>query len=185
MQTTIPQYNTKLFTQIYDNATSFLNDWKTSGLYSNGLVADTSITKLYYLLYARYGNNAIANLDETQFKYKLWATIFQYAPTWEKELDIQTALRGLALTDGSDIYKGTRAIYNHSYNPSSAPNTDTDNPLPTIDDQNTTQYRKSKLEGLNALEMLLKSDVTEAFINKFRKLFIQFAIPCANYIYED
>ena len=63
-------FRTKTFQQVWEDADSFLSDWKTSGLYTTGLIADASVRTLFYLLYARYANNHIASSDPTQFKYK-------------------------------------------------------------------------------------------------------------------
>lgn len=174
----LPRYDTKLFCDIYDNAEDFVADCKDNGI--PNLLTDTSLTTLYYLLYAKYGNNPIANFDETQFKYKLFANIFQFGPTWEKKLDVQAKLR--ALTD-EDLMKGSKAIYNHAYNPSTTPSTATLEELTTINDQNTTNYKKSKLEGYALLLELLESDVTGAFLETFCKLFKVVVAPERTHIY--
>ena len=93
----IPQYDTKLMTEVWEDAAEFLADYKTVGIPTT--ISDASATTLYYLLYARYGNNPIANYDENQFKYKVFSVIFQYGPTWEKRLSIQETLRGMQLSD--------------------------------------------------------------------------------------
>ena len=93
----IPQYDTKLMTEVWEDAAKFLTDYKTVGIPTT--ISDASATTLYYLLYARYGNNPIANYDETQFKYKVFSVIFQYGPTWEKRLSVQSALRSMSLSD--------------------------------------------------------------------------------------
>lgn len=93
----IPQYDTKIFTDIWDNAEDFVYDYKHAGIPTS--ITDQNATTLFYLLYARYGNNPIANYDEEQFKYKVLSIIFQYGPTWEKRLDVQQTLRGLQLAD--------------------------------------------------------------------------------------
>ena len=50
------------FTDIYNNAEDFVNDYKTSGLYNNSnKITDANATTLYYLLYAKYGNSSIRN----------------------------------------------------------------------------------------------------------------------------
>ena len=182
-----PRYFTTLFKDIvcfddldgkWNNAESFLKDWKSTFYYTsdNTLVTDDNIKLIWNLLYARFANSPIANKDDDQFKNKVFAIIFQYAPTWQKELAIQKKLRGMSL-DSGDIFRGTGMIYNHSYNPSTAPSTSSLDELTTIDDQNTTHYKKGVLEGLNYLDDLLKNDVTEAFMNKFKKLFRQFVAP--------
>ena len=97
MSNMIPRYDTKLFTEIWDEADEFIYDYKHAGIPTT--ISDSNATTLYYLLYARYGNNPIANYDENQFKYKVLSIIYQYGPTWEKRLSVQNTLRGLQLSD--------------------------------------------------------------------------------------
>ena len=159
------------FTDIYNNAEDFANDYKTSGLYKDfSKISDDSAKTLYYLLYARYGNSSIRNWDETQFKYKLFSTIFMYGPSWEKRLEVQAKLR--ALKD-EELILGAKQIFNHSYNPSTPPSTATLDELTTIDDQNVTKNQRSKLDAYNLLLSLLETDVTNEFLNKFKPLFMQ------------
>lgn len=168
--TLIPSYSTKLFTDIYEDATTFSTDYTTIGL--GGITDSTLVTKLFYLLYAKYGNNPIINLDETQFKYKLFSTVFMYGPTWEKRLDMQAAIRQLSLNDlktgltisrsnstslnvqgsntGSQETSGSTTnsltgttIGNHAYNPSTDPSTQTLTELQYIDQQNVNKDSKS------------------------------------------
>lgn len=93
----IPQYDTKIFTDIFDDAGTFVFYYQHSGIPTT--ISTASATTLYYLLYARYANSPIANYDEEQFKYKVFSIVFQYGPTWEKKLSIQQTLRGLSLND--------------------------------------------------------------------------------------
>lgn len=90
-------YSTKTFTDIYENVSSFLLDYNGIGIPTT--ITSQNATTLYYLLYARYGNSPISNLDETQFKYKLFSIIWQYGPTWEKRLSVQDVLRNLTVND--------------------------------------------------------------------------------------
>lgn len=75
----LPQYDTKLFTEIWDTAAEFVSDYQTVGIPTT--ISTQNATTLYYLLYARYGNTPIANYDETQWKYKMFSIVFQYGPT--------------------------------------------------------------------------------------------------------
>ena len=93
----IPQYDTKLMTEVWSDASGFLTDYQNVGIPTT--ISNQNATTLYYLLYARYGNTPIANYDENQWKYKMFSIIFQYGPNWEKRLDIQTTLRGLQIAD--------------------------------------------------------------------------------------
>ena len=93
----LPQYDTKLMTDVWSKATDFVTDYQNIGIPTT--ISVQNATTLYYLLYARYGNTPIANYDEEQWKYKIFSIVFQYGPTWEKRLDIQTTLRGLQISD--------------------------------------------------------------------------------------
>lgn len=163
---------TKKFTEIYDSASDFASDYTTYGL--GGITDSTLVTKLYYLLYAKYANNFITNIDETQFKYKLFTLIFEYGPTWEKRLGIQTKLRTIS---DADLLKGAKAIYNHAFNPSTTPSTASLTELTYINDQNTTNYVKSEMDAYTQLWNLLVTDVTEEFLNRFSILFKKFISP--------
>lgn len=170
---------TKKFTDIYDSAADFASDYSTINL--GGITDSTLVTKLYYLLYAKYGNNFITNLDETQFKYKLFTVIFEYGPTWEKRLDIQNKLRTIS---DADLLIGAKAIYNHAFNPSTEPSTQSLTELTYINDQNTTNYQKSKMDAYTQLWNILATDVTEEFLYKFSYLFKK-AIAPFTYMYES
>ena len=61
----LPQYNTQLFTDIYEKVEDFTADYNTIGL--GGITDINLVNKLFYLLYAKFGNSPIANLDENQF----------------------------------------------------------------------------------------------------------------------
>ena len=165
-------YRTRKFTDIYDNVDDFLEDYSNNGLPM--LVDTTNMTTLFYLLYARYGNSSIASSDENQFKYKLFSLVFQYGPTWAKRLEIQDKIRNLT---EDELRESAKALYNHSYNPSTLPSTDTVDELLTINEQNVTKHRRSKTDAYALLNDLLETDVTEEFISKFKKLFITIVEP--------
>ena len=165
-------YRTRKFTDIYPDVTTFTNDYKNIGIPTT--ITSENISTLYYLLYAKYGNSHIANSDETQFKYKLFGTVFSYGPTWEKRLDMQNELRTMS---DDDLIKGSKQIVNHSYNPSTAPSTATLEELTTINEQNTNNYKRSKLDAYAFLWDLLATDVTTEFINKFKSLFLVIVEP--------
>lgn len=174
-------YDTKLFTEIYDDVDAFKDDYEEMTSFQSNEITTNDITRIYYMLYAKYGNSPIANYDETQFKYKLFMTIWQYAPTWLKRVDIQGKLR--SITD-SDLLNGAKVIYNHAYNPSTAPSTQTLEELTYINDQNTTNYKKTKMDAYTQLWSILVSDVTEEFMNRFKPLFKTFVKP-GTYLYES
>lgn len=164
-------YRTRTFAEIFPSYEEFEAEYEASKL-AITLEEGLTLAQLYYMLYAHYGNSHISYSDENQFKYYLYTIIFQYGPTAAKERYIQDKLRGL--TD-EELTLGGKAIYNHSYNPSTAPSTSTLDELLTINDQNTTNYKKSHMEGYANLLALLKKDVLDEFIHKFSRLFIKVA----------
>lgn len=170
-------FRTRTFADIFPNVETFTEELTSSGI-PVLFAKEETITALYYLLYARYGNSHNAYSDENQFKYSIFSTIFMYGPTWEKRLDIQGKIRGLS---ENEILTGGFAVYNHSFNPSTAPSPEI---LTTINEQNTTKHQKSKLEGYAVLIDLLDTDVTEEFINKFKKLFITVTATGIPLLYE-
>lgn len=182
-------YETKLFTEIYEDVESFEDDYDTIAIFHSNEIAPvtqhvtnySNIDKIYYMLYAKYGNSPIANYDENQFKYKLFMTIWQYAPAWLKRLDVQEQLRAIS---NDDLVKGAKVIYNHAYNPSTEPSTQTLNELNYINDQNTTNYKKSTMDAYTQLWAILVSDVTEEFMARFKPLFKTFVKP-GTYLYES
>ena len=76
-----------------------------------------------------------------------------------------------------DLRESAKAIYNHSYNPSTAPSTDTLDELTTINDQNVTKHKRSRTDAYALLLSLLETDVTGEFLDKFKKLFITIVEP--------
>lgn len=175
-------YDTVLFTDIYDTYDKFYADYGTimGNLTTTSPIKVASIKSLYYLLYARYGNNPIANFDLNQWKYKLFAIILMHGGKWEKQLEIQDKLRGLT---EDEILMGSKQIYNHAFNPSTAPSTGTLEELEYINDQNTANNKKGKLEGYNILWSILHSNATEDFLAKFKPLFKIFVSPEKTLLY--
>ena len=165
-------YRQKRFTDVYERVEDFLADYKDCGIPTT--ISDSSAQTLFYLLYGSYGNDVVASSDINRFKYKLFSIIFQYAPNWEKQLEIQNKLRGLT---EDDIRLGSRQIYNTAQNPSTEPSTDTTDELQYINNQNVTKNQRGVLEGYATLLSLLRTDVTQEFLNRFRKLFLTIVQP--------
>ena len=59
-----PRYDTKLFTEIWEEVNDFCYDYQHIGIPTTISVGNAMT--LYYLLYAKYANNPIANYDEEQ-----------------------------------------------------------------------------------------------------------------------
>ena len=169
-------YRTVKFNDIYPDFDTFEEDYifyKDNGLDAD-FKANLTLKTLYLLLSARYGISHISGSSVDYFKLKLFGIIFQYAPTWEKRLDVQKKIRNLTELE---LTTGSKVIYNHAYNPGTEPATSDLDELPAINEQNTNNYVKNKLEGYSNLIALLETDVTQQFIDKFKKLFLTIVEP--------
>ena len=180
MRTDYQVFRTRTFSDIFEptaqeiaegitqSVDKFLTYYRNIGI--TPIISDETATNLFYLLYAQYGNNHIASSDEHQFIYRVFSLVYMYGPTWEKRLDIQSKLRGLS---DADLLQGAKHIYNHAYNPGTEPDTGTLEELDAINEQNTQNYKRSKLDAYGALWDLLSIDVTKSFLDKFQSLFIK------------
>ena len=178
-------YRNRTFNDVWDNAKDFSDEYEEF----NKDMLDSKISRqasdtLFMLLSARYGNSTVASQNEEQFKMKVFTTIFMYGPTWEKRLEIQRNIRSLKV---DDVQIGGKAIYNTALNPSQpvaagegsaiGEGTNTLEELKYINQQNTTNYMKSKPEAYAILTQLLETDVTAQFLDKFKKLFLTVVSP--------
>lgn len=165
---------TRTFSQVWSTAQEFTLDIKASGLENIDLgfaMSTNSLNTIYYLLYSRYANSSIASSDENRFKYNLFSIVYQYGPTWAKQLDIQKSLRELTL---EELQSGSISINNHAENPSQEPSVNDPDYLKYINNQNVNISKRSKLDALSYLNDVLKKDYTEDFLSKFKKLFKTF-----------
>lgn len=179
------------FADMYPTIDAFMNGKQdTSGEYiSIGYktaaipqkISDESATTLYYLLYGQYGNSTIVGADNNQWCYKLWSIVYMYGGTWEKRIAIQDEVRALTI---DDAVKGGTSINNQSLNPSEAPVNDSEDILKTINTQVVNRFNKSKVEGYQYLMDLLETDVTKAFLDKFKVLFLKIVAPEEPLYYE-
>lgn len=172
---------TENFSDVWPALEDFISDYNSAkvGFYTvNNVekkpITDESLTLLYSLLFARYGFSTIANINIEQFKYAVYSRIFMYGPTWEERVKLQRELINIS---DDELREGTKAIYNHAFNPSTTPSTSTMNELPFVNDQNTTKYKKSKMDAIAFKWDLLKTDVTKSFLDRFEELFVKVLSP--------
>lgn len=170
------------FTGVWQEEEAFIQDLEASPI-PQKVTTETART-IFYLLYARYGNSTIASSDIFRFKTRIFSIIFQFAPTWEKRLEIQDNLRELT---EEQIKTGSLQIYNDAENPTDIgeeTGTRNDELLSYINRQNVTHNKKGVLEAYALLDSLLRADVTEAFLNRFQPLFLKFPNVCNELDYE-
>lgn len=178
---------TRSFADIFPSFEVFQNAWSDT-IFSQQAVAlsqtipevegegPQNLKLIYELLLSRYANSTIASSDENRFVLQCMATIFQYAPAWIKRLEIQHTLHEMDL-NSEEFLRGSAVISNISLNPSEDPGTDTMTALSTINQQNTNIQKRDKFKALAILEELLKTDITGAFLDKFRSLFRTIVAP--------
>ena len=179
----LPMYNTKTFVQILPDFASFKKLFDEEfDQYAKDCITSTSLNKLYWLLYARYADNPICNLSEERFKARVVAITFQKGPTWERKLGVQASLRGLT---EDELLAGARTIFNRALHPEQEPGTNTDTELTYINAQDVSKLKRSKIDAYSYLMDVLKTDVTEEFIQSYAKLFSKFVSPTITRIYEN
>ncbi len=169
-------YRNRSFCDIYPTEAEFRTAYNASQLpLSTYFVAgdDPIVSALYYMLYGRYGNSTIASSDEKQFEYKLFTVVFMYGPAWLKRLELQKDVRSLTL---EDLLITDKNVVNGAYNNASAlatPNAE----LPNINNQNVSYYKRAPLEAYAAQWGMLETDVTEEFLEQFKRLFLTVVAP--------
>ena len=168
-------YRTRTFIDIFPTLADFKTEYNGCAL-KNPLFKEDSLTDLYYLLYAAYGNSHIASSDENQFKYKLYSIIYSKGLVWQKAVEIQNKLQTLS---EQDIIKNTSYVHSHAYNPGeggTAVDTTGQEIIQYINDQTSTvssnPYIDSYFKYLQSLR-----DVSTDFIREFRKLFLVIVEP--------
>ena len=183
MDSMLPQYNTKIFTDVYPDFTSFKNCFDNDfGSYAKNCITEASLKALYYMLYSRYGANPIANYTENLFKAKVVEITYAKGPTWERRQSLQKSLR--ELTD-DDLLTGSKTILNKALHDERRPGTDTSEELPYMNAQDVSKIKRSKIDAYSYLMDVLKTDVTEEFLQSYSKLFSKFVSPNIERIYEN
>lgn len=177
------------FSQLWSTSDDFIADYKEVGFpqtFDGGTyVTDEDLNLIWLLLIGRFADSVIMPYNTYgAFKVRFMSRVWQHAPTWKKDLDIQNKLRAMSLEDNSPIFDGSKAIYNSALNPGTQPSTNTDDELNFLNQQNVTKHKRSKLEGLSILSDLLKNDVTEKFLRRFDDLFKSIVYTGRNLEYE-
>lgn len=172
-------YNTLTFADVWDNPTSFRDDITSCGMTMDDHLSE-QLTNLYFLLYARYGNKHFANMDINQSKYKVFSTIWMYGPSWAKEVELQQQLRDL--TD-EELAAGNVTLNNTVLNEGTTV-ADPTKMLDHLNDQRASVTQRGRIERINSVLMLLKTDVTAEFLDRFKPIFAIVTTPANELVYE-
>lgn len=103
-----------------------------------------------------------------------------YGPSWAKELELQQQLRGLT---NEQLSEGTVRLNNTVLNEGTV----VDDPkqlLGRLNDQRASITQRGTIEQINSVLMLLKDDVTENFIDRFKPIFAIVTTPSNELLYE-
>lgn len=176
------RYRTSKFTDIWPTEINFRYELMDSELYDSDF-SSGSITKLYYLLYAAYGNSHIASSDPNQFKYKVYSIIFSEGMKWQKSLEVQKKFEKL---NDNEIRMSSKSVSSTGYNPGEGAvkeDPDGDDTLTYVNEQNKAKYIGGIIGSYsNYLDSL--SDVTTQFIARFKPLFLTIVEPEKPLLYE-
>jgi hypothetical protein len=169
-------FDTSTFSEVYPDVEAWKADFAVFGpsldFYGDFKEADT-ISKCYYMLASEYAfSHHIGGRD--QFKLMLWTKVMEYLPILEKELALQKEVLAM---DSEALREGSKAIYNTALNPGNAPTTDSLETLEYINQQNTTNYKKSKPEAYLRFKEAINKNLIKEFIGKFKNLFIRVCYP--------
>lgn len=167
-------YRTRTFSEIFSSFDEFKQEYQDNIIPIPTSFTDNILTIIYGLLYSRYGNSNIASSDEERFKASLFSIIYTYGPTWYKRKQIQENLRALS---EDDILSGGFDVYNHADHPGGDIETATGGVLGAINSQNTTNRKRSKIDGYERLYEILRVDDTAEFLDKFKSLFLKVVLP--------
>ena len=165
---------TRTFSEIYPTVDDFKAAYDANPFATATNINESEITKIYYLLYANYGNSSICSSDEYRFELKLFSTIYQYGPIYIQKKIIQEKIVD---TPYNDFKSGGKVIYNTALNPNVAPSTDTLTELPYINNQNTNNYVKSDAESMQIKWELMNDNLESEFLAKFKPLFLKIVNP--------
>lgn len=128
----------------------------------------------YYLCVGRWGNTQIIVPDAqlTRWKLRFFSIVFQFGPNWAKQMDLQNKLRNLS---DDELLRGSLMVSTNALNPAEKPSGTFDSldmpKVDTIQQQATSQSRRSKMDAYATLAQLLRTDVTENFLIRFDSLF--------------
>lgn len=165
--------NTPKFKTVFSSADDLVSGFQGTiyyTLFEDQCPEEKYIKLTYALLSAKYDESHIATYDVVSFQDKVYSIIFQFAPAWSRQMDIQKALRGLS---EEDLRSGGVQKVTSGYNPSTVPGTaNSDTEIETVNAQNLSKRTKSKADAYAGLLALLDTDLTEAYIRRFSKLFM-------------
>lgn len=160
---------TQTLSQLYPTYDEFLADYNEIGLKELEFENPDFLRTIYLLLLGEYGSSAIQSLSPDRFKLRFFTRIMAYGPLYEKQMKHQKTL--LSMTD-DELRVSAKAIHNSARNPSQKPPTDSEEILPYIDSQNTTNHQRSLMDAYAYFDDVADDSLTKKFIKRFDDMFV-------------
>lgn len=167
---------TQTLSQLYPTYEDFLADYNEINLkdipfsdYATSPENPAFLKTIYLLLMGEYGSSAIQSLSPDRFKLRFFTRIMAYGPLYEKQLKHQKTL--LSMTD-DELRVSAKAIHNSARNPSQKPPTDSEEILPYIDAQSTTNHQRSLMDAYAYFDDVADDSLTKKFIKRFDDMFV-------------
>ena len=170
----------------YEQFKSYYNEYAPL-IKTNILLDEEHIRRTFYLLYAEYGNSKAcgSGYDLTQWLLRLFNIMIDKGEVWQVKDNIQNELKSLDL-NSNILLEGDKTILNIALHPNQPPSTSTLTELDHINQQNTSNKKRGKLEGLSTLWGILRTDLNKIYIRQFSVLFSKIAMNDAyNHTYTS
>lgn len=174
-------FRTRTFSDIFPSYNDFLLKYNETNTVQTTIAGLDDPENVFQALYAKYGNSHIAFSDENQFVFAVWTALKQGAVSYNLALRANKRLNEMS---EEELRFGGKAIYNHSFNPSTAPSTSTMEELLTINDQNTTNYKKTVMEGYAAALGLVDKNYMSKLVDSLKDLFLKVLEPDYPLLYK-
>lgn len=164
----------KAFSEVYADYSALQTDFEGRGLNSLGFPSDFPWALFYTLIYGRHGNATIVSPDSylEAWEARFCSIVWQFGPYWLKQTQVQEAIRSLT---EDDLIRGGLVVSTNALNPAEEPSETFEGlempKVGTINQQATSQSRRSKMDAYAALSQLLRTDITEGFLRRFDALF--------------
>lgn len=183
MTSLIRRTNQRTFLDIWQSFDTFKADYDELNEF-NVVIDEAYLKKTFYLLVARYGDQAITGYrDEPRWKLMVFATIGTYAPVWEEKSKLQETIRNMSI---EQFKTASKTIYNTALNPNSQPSTNSLEELNYINSQNTSNRIVSDYDAIARKWELLNDDLDKNYMDHFKGLFSKFLLTDSPlYVYEN
>lgn len=162
-----------------DTKVYFYEGWQASPFYDSNLTKD-DLKHVYYHLRAAYYNWHFIYMDDRGISDNIYHIIEEFYPNCKERLSLVSQLRAATLDEFKD--NGT-FIDSTGQNPKTT--TNMNKLIDIVDTQNASFQFKSKEQAIRAKFNSLYDGVMEAFIERFKPLFVKLYSGVNDYLYKN